>query len=312
MYTVGRILKQQREKLGASIEEVANALHVKARYIKALEENNLEVFRSTAHLKGLVKSYARLLGLDYQKLLPFLRRQIDDSVSLGPNKLTPIQVKTIQITYVHFLLLGLFLLLGFGIFMIIRSYLKSVKAPLLEIVEPKGTYVEVKEPKLTIKGVTEDRVRVTINGDEVPVNKDFTFEYTVSLVPGENKIIIKAEKTYVQGKETVKEIVAVYKKEGGGGEGAAVQPPPRPTATVQVAVLTNKAWILIRADNKQLDVGVKPAGYSKTFTAKEYFEVITGRPKDTQVKLNGKVLPWRTKDGKIYIKCVYNNDWQCE
>lgn len=70
--SVGQLLREGRERLGLSIEDVVAKIKLAPRQIVALEEDNFQVLPETAFLRGFVRSYAKLLQLDAQPLLDAL------------------------------------------------------------------------------------------------------------------------------------------------------------------------------------------------------------------------------------------------
>jgi cytoskeleton protein RodZ len=61
---LGELLKKAREEKGASLEEAAKATHIQPRYLEALEQNDLSAFSSPVVARGLIRNYARYLGMD--------------------------------------------------------------------------------------------------------------------------------------------------------------------------------------------------------------------------------------------------------
>jgi len=70
--TIGTRLREARERLGMSIDDVAARLKFAPRQISALEEGNLGKPGEMAFVRGFVRSYARLLQLDETPLLALL------------------------------------------------------------------------------------------------------------------------------------------------------------------------------------------------------------------------------------------------
>ncbi|MBI1196147.1 MAG: DUF4115 domain-containing protein [Gammaproteobacteria bacterium] len=68
----GTELRKARERAGQSVEEVANALFVRPHLISALENEDLSVFSAPVYAMGLLRSYARLLGIRPEPLLAAL------------------------------------------------------------------------------------------------------------------------------------------------------------------------------------------------------------------------------------------------
>ena len=67
--TAGDILQQERQRLGLNEKKVADQLHITVHYVKALESNSYEKLPGAVFAKGYLKSYALLLGLDFEDLM---------------------------------------------------------------------------------------------------------------------------------------------------------------------------------------------------------------------------------------------------
>jgi len=66
---IGSRLRQQREMLGLSLEDVARHTHLRAHYLKALEAGAIDDLPSPVQGRGMLSNYASFLGLDQEKLL---------------------------------------------------------------------------------------------------------------------------------------------------------------------------------------------------------------------------------------------------
>ena len=67
--TAGDILQQERQRLGLNEKKVADQLHITMHYVNALESNSYEKLPGAVFAKGYLKSYALLLGLDFEDLM---------------------------------------------------------------------------------------------------------------------------------------------------------------------------------------------------------------------------------------------------
>jgi len=74
---VGNLLRQRREELGLSLENLAGKTRIRRDYLSALEENRFEFLPAPAYLTGFLRSYAGELGLDPEEMLRRLRAQTD-------------------------------------------------------------------------------------------------------------------------------------------------------------------------------------------------------------------------------------------
>lgn len=70
--SLGRTLREARERLGMSVDEVANQVKFAPRQVQALEADDFAHLPEIAFVRGFVRSYAKVLGLDVQPLLILL------------------------------------------------------------------------------------------------------------------------------------------------------------------------------------------------------------------------------------------------
>jgi len=61
---LGDVLRGERATLGKSLLDVQRELHIRAAYIAAIENGDLDAFDAPSFIAGFVRSYARYLGMD--------------------------------------------------------------------------------------------------------------------------------------------------------------------------------------------------------------------------------------------------------
>ncbi len=66
---IGNTLRQQRENLGLSLEEIERQTLLRSHYLKALEEGDYNRLPSSMQGRGMLSNYAKFLGLDEEQLL---------------------------------------------------------------------------------------------------------------------------------------------------------------------------------------------------------------------------------------------------
>ncbi|MDO7633903.1 MAG: helix-turn-helix domain-containing protein [Paracoccaceae bacterium] len=66
--SLGDLLRGQRATLGKSLFDVQRDLRIKAIYIAAIENCDVSAFEAPSFIAGYVRSYARFLGLDGDKI----------------------------------------------------------------------------------------------------------------------------------------------------------------------------------------------------------------------------------------------------
>src|ERR671911_2140953 len=71
---VGSILRQTRKRQGMDIGTVEERTKIRAKYLRALEEEDWDVLPGPAYARGFIRAYAELLGLDSEVLVEEFRR----------------------------------------------------------------------------------------------------------------------------------------------------------------------------------------------------------------------------------------------
>ncbi len=74
---VGAILRTEREARGLSVEEIAERVKFSVRQVEALEHDDAEHLPQGTFLRGFIRSYARVLGMDESKLLEVTHTQTE-------------------------------------------------------------------------------------------------------------------------------------------------------------------------------------------------------------------------------------------
>ncbi len=82
--SVGQLLREGRERSGLSVEDVVNKIKLAPRQIQALEADDFQSLPETAFVRGFVRSYAKLLGMEAQPLLDALPGAKAASVKVDP------------------------------------------------------------------------------------------------------------------------------------------------------------------------------------------------------------------------------------
>ena len=69
MFTIGKNLKEAREKSGVSLEEASADIQIKSVILENIEEGNIGAFKDIFELKNYLYTYAKYLGLSAEKIL---------------------------------------------------------------------------------------------------------------------------------------------------------------------------------------------------------------------------------------------------
>src|SRR5437868_9700412 len=66
MFEIGSSLREARLRQGLDFPEIEQATKIRAKYLRALEDEQFDVLPAQTYVKGFLRSYAEYLGLDGQ------------------------------------------------------------------------------------------------------------------------------------------------------------------------------------------------------------------------------------------------------
>lgn len=81
MKEIGEKLKEAREEMGVSIEEVSEDLKLRPSQINNLEQGNMDAFKDIFYLKYFIRDYAKYLGLSYEDMVDDFNEYLFDYTS---------------------------------------------------------------------------------------------------------------------------------------------------------------------------------------------------------------------------------------
>ena len=95
MFEIGSALREARERRGLSYSQVEEGTKIRARYIRALEDEDFGVLPGATYSKGFLRAYADYLGLDGHLFIDEFNsryhdpRNDDDRPIYPPSRRTP-------------------------------------------------------------------------------------------------------------------------------------------------------------------------------------------------------------------------------
>jgi len=202
---VGELLKNEREKLHLTLDDIEKHTRIRKINLIAVEKGDWQTFSSRTYIQGIIRTYSSFLKLDEDKMLAYFRREYERLESLKFKKrattkqFTPL-TKRIALYTVALLVVIFSLYFGYQIQLFITP-------PKLEVLEPTKTEFK-REDKITIKGKVEKDTTIHINGEQIFPNEEFIFTFNLALAETLNKVTIVA--TGANGKKTT--IERIYKK----------------------------------------------------------------------------------------------------
>ena len=214
----GEHLKKKREKLDLSVEDISEKLKIKVSYLKDLENGSYDKLPPDVYVKGFIRNYAALIGLDAEKIINVYKKEqlakhkrIDVEKNVHAKKCknkTPAVnygVITPKIITVFFSFIIL-LIAGYYFWHQINSFRST---PYLFVSNPPFDIV-VNKPKIEVKGETETDASLKINGEDVFFDSKGRFKEEILLKEGINVLIIESTNRF--SKTAREKINVIYEK----------------------------------------------------------------------------------------------------
>lgn len=201
MIHFGQRLREERVRLGLTLEEVAGATKIRTSFLSAIEKGDYKKLPSSAYVQGFVKNYIDYLGLPQKQYFALFKREFDEKeyVRVLPQGL--VQQEDIPITKIRigYTLVGIVCAVVFLLSYIGYQYRYAFLQPPLTISSPKeGARVN---QFITVSGNTDPNMTVSVNKIPVVVDKNGVFNKNITLFLG--KSTIEAVATSRFGKKTI-------------------------------------------------------------------------------------------------------------
>ena len=153
MASLGQELKKERKARQISLEEIANTTKISLQFLKALENDQLDALPGKFFVKGIIRAYARCIGIDEYNAVNKYEESLQKEQILKKEKkkekikLTPlekIKANLFNLVFISILLLLIFLSIYF---------ISQPQSPLP--VENKQAQIPLEEQKPIIPPIVE-------------------------------------------------------------------------------------------------------------------------------------------------------------
>ncbi|WP_422462232.1 helix-turn-helix domain-containing protein [Endozoicomonas sp. ALB115] len=203
-FAPGAVLARARDSQGLSILEVAESLKITESYVKAIEESTFDILPQAAFVRGYIRNYAKLVGLNGEDLV----RDFDHFMGVdglesprlqGSKKLKPLRAHSAPSPVYALALLLLVSLGGFGYYL--WNSLLGIE-PVVEVAIIEDVSEDVPEPLVTDVSVVS-----------VPSAAEISESVEEEAVPADDTTILKEdpslEKDQPVLKETISEVLPI-------------------------------------------------------------------------------------------------------
>ncbi len=200
-------LKEKRQSKNLSLEKLSDITKIQIFSLEALENGQFEKLPPSVYRMGIFKRLAKFLDIDekeitemYDNEMQVVEASADYNNIVKPKKenfrfvLTP---RKLMVTFSAVLLVSLFAYLWYQF-----DFLVGPPNLAINLKEDLIT----KEEIITLKGKTDSRVDLTINGENIYVSPDGDFSKNVLLASGINIIEVKVINNFGKTTKIIRQI----------------------------------------------------------------------------------------------------------
>jgi len=198
--SLGDSLRQQREKRGITLDQAAADTRIREKFLKALEDGDLQSLPGAVYTKGFLRNYAEYLGLDDEESVVQFQQERGGPPADAKRRFAPMRPvggRSLVFTptvFVPVVVIGLIVLFVGYLYYQFTSF---AVAPALDVTEP-ATDAIAQDASFIVKGHTVPAGRVTIQVFPGPLTladihpaADGTFSAPVTLTAGSNHIVVE-------------------------------------------------------------------------------------------------------------------------
>lgn len=207
--TFGDKLKEAREEAGLSKQKVAQLLNIQLRHLEGLEQGDIEKMPADVYAKGLLRKYAKILGVESESLVREYEKEVKIANHLkrgGHQSLPSLRLARFSVTpkFLTAIFGSLLFILAVGYLVYQLNVL--ISPPKLVIFEPVDNLL-TGNSTIVIAGQTESGAQLTINSQQTYIDRDGNFKQEINLNPGINTIEIKAINRFEKSRQESRKIL---------------------------------------------------------------------------------------------------------
>jgi cytoskeleton protein RodZ len=291
--SVGVTLAAAREEQQRSLESVAADLHLQPEIVRAIENGDEAKVPAPTFLRGYVRSYARLLGLDDTSLtaqLPLLNEYRPAPLKRVGMRRSGVSLPRMKWLVWILLLAALAVMIIYGVPAVERLWSQRSSEPVSDQLQlPLAGSEESPESAETVLLPAPDELPVGEEpvGEEPVISAEVP-ETVQSVVGG--ALVDQPEsdeEKQSEPKQTISVEAEADKEKSPESRKPATQ--AAGPAVIQMRFLED-SWVEMEANGRKLVVGVQPAGSERTVRAEPPIQILLGNAPGVEITYRGEAV----------------------
>lgn len=194
---LGDKLKALRKEANFTLSQMAEKTKIRKQFLKRLEAGQYDKLPDPIYTRNFLKVYLRTLNTEDSYFLDLFEQERGTCDFIKQACLPRQRAQSLRFLVAsRFVKIGLFSFVALSVVFYFGIQIRTIiMPPELSIFEPQDG-LTTQDATISVSGQTEDGAGVKINGNEVLMTKDGTFELEIALERGLNIIKIEGMKRY--------------------------------------------------------------------------------------------------------------------
>ena len=282
---IGRQLAAARREQSRELASVASDLHLRAEVLSALENGDKKALPSATFLRGYIKSYARLLGLNEVQLLAML--PTTEEYRPAPLKAVGMRRRGLDFPLGKWLLRLIALAVLAGVLVYAVPVVEHLLTRAEQVVEPDTLAL----PSNAAPGDEGQALPIAPELQEPPLDE------IGSEAPPPEEVGVEEPDTAAPAPLTA--------LPGEPATGAAEEAQGGPA--LLVLRFREDSWVEMESHGRKLVVGVQPAGSERTIRAEPPVQLLLGNAPGVSLEYRGKIVDLKPHQRGKVARLVLEN-----
>ena len=202
--TINEILEEAMREKKMSIARLAEQTDIPERYVTLLVEGGQQGLPPAPYVRGYLIRMATALGLDGQQIWRVYMKQQEPKTS-GESDTLPVNrfaFKRMNKKGIGLIVLAIAVVLAAGF------WIKTIAGREgIDVKNPAEDSVVVYDPAIDLRGKVNPGERLTINNEDIAIDRNGYFEKNFSLEPGINTVEFKVKRLLGKEEAVVRQII---------------------------------------------------------------------------------------------------------